>query len=59
MWHFLATYGGTLLVAAVVAAVIVWAVWRLRKDKKQGKSTCGANCAHCPSAGMCHKQGKA
>ena len=30
----------------------------LVKDRKQGKSSCGGNCGHCPMGGSCHEGGK-
>ncbi len=45
---------GTLLVIAVIAAAVVFAVIVMMKDKKQGKSACGNKCAHCSMAGKCH-----
>lgn len=46
----------TLLISLLLAAVVVAIVARLIKNKKQGKSTCGGNCAHCACAGSCHKK---
>ena len=40
-----------LALAALVAVVIL----RLRRDRKQGKTSCGGNCGCCPMAGSCHK----
>ena len=43
----------TLLISlAIVVAILV----KLIKNKKQGRSTCGGNCAHCACAGSCHKK---
>ena len=38
---------GILLLAAAAVAV-------LRRDKKQGKSSCGGNCSGCANCGVCH-----
>ena len=46
---------GTLVVLLAVAAVVALIVFRLIRDKKQGKSSCGCNCADCPMHGGCHK----
>ena len=35
-----------LLLAAVAAAVGI-AVWRLMRNRRQGKSACGCDCGHC------------
>ena len=40
----------TLVLIAIVAAVSVYLI----KQKKQGKFSCGSNCAHCAMHGGCH-----
>ncbi|MBR3242035.1 MAG: FeoB-associated Cys-rich membrane protein [Parasporobacterium sp.] len=52
MLNWFADNWGTILVCVILAAVIVAIVIRLRKDKKAGKCTCGANCKSC--GGNCH-----
>ncbi len=42
----------TIFLIAVVAAIIVYLV----RQKKQGRSSCGSNCAHCAMSGECHKK---
>ena len=54
MLAFLAQSWGTLLIGALVLLVVVLVIRKLLHDRKQGKSSCGCNCAHCPNAGMCH-----
>ena len=44
----------TVIVLLIVAAVVAGAIFSLVSDKKKGKNTCGANCAHCAMAGSCH-----
>ncbi|MBQ6551897.1 MAG: FeoB-associated Cys-rich membrane protein [Lachnospiraceae bacterium] len=46
---------GTLIVIVILAAVVAAVIVKIVKDKRQGKSSCGHNCAHCAMAGMCHK----
>ena len=43
---------GTVLVGAIVLACVALAIRSLRKDKKNGKSSCGGDCAHCRG---CHQ----
>ena len=38
---------GTVLVGAIVLACVALAIRSLRKDKKNGKSSCGGDYAHC------------
>ncbi len=47
---------GTIVVTLVLIGMIAAILIKLRKDKKQGKASCGCNCGCCPMAGSCHKQ---
>ena len=46
----------TIVVCAVLLLVTVLIVVKLVRDRKQGKGSCGANCADCANAGCCHHQ---
>ena len=46
---------GTILISLALAGLVVWIAVRLRKDRKQGKSSCGGNCGCCPMSGSCQK----
>ena len=46
---------GTIVVSLMLIGLVTRVIIRLRKDKKQGKSSCGGNCGCCPMAGSCHK----
>ena len=43
------TVGGTILVAVILAAIVAAIIYKLVKDKKQGKSSCGG-----PNSSRCH-----
>ena len=43
---------GTVLVLAVLVVIVGLIVWGMVKDRKQGKSSCGGDCANCH--GKCH-----
>ena len=45
---------GTILITLVLIAIVVGISVYLIKQKKQGKSSCGAHCAHCAMHGNCH-----
>lgn len=49
-----------IVVGFFVAAIVVLAVWKIIKDKKDGKHSCnyGGSCGGCPMAGQCHKKEK-
>lgn len=46
----------TIIIFAVLAAVIVLIIKSMRKDKKSGKSSCGCNCASCALSKSCHER---
>lgn len=43
----------TCLVLLVVVGVAYLAAYSIYKDKKAGKSSCGAGCSHCHGHSMC------
>ncbi len=45
---------GTILICLVLLAIITFIIVYLVRQKKQGKSSCGCNCAHCAMHGSCH-----
>ena len=49
---------GTLIVGIILVAVVAAIIMSLFKNKKNGKSSCGNNCAHCAMSGSCHKKGE-
>ena len=48
---------GTIVIALVLAVIVVCIVRSLVRDRKQGKSSCGGNCGHCPMGGACRGGG--
>lgn len=46
---------GTILVSLVLIGLVIAITIYLTRQKKQGKSSCGAGCAHCAMAGQCHE----
>ena len=55
MFEWIAGNYVTVIAILVLAAVIAGAVWSVVRDKKKGRSSCGAGCANCPMHGSCHK----
>ena len=51
---------GTIIILFVLVAVVTGIIFVMIKDKKQGKSSCGGNCAHCKMCTACKgvKDGK-
>lgn len=56
MFDWIAANAGTLLVSAVLLALVILAVVKMVQDRKQGKSTCSMGCGGCPMSGTCHKK---
>ncbi len=46
----------TIVIGAVLLLVVIAIIRSMVRDKKQGKSSCGANCAHCAMGGACHNR---
>ncbi|MBP3736798.1 MAG: FeoB-associated Cys-rich membrane protein [Lachnospiraceae bacterium] len=46
---------GTIVVLAILAAIVTGIIRVLIRDRKCGRSSCGAGCAHCAMGGSCHK----
>ena len=45
---------GTILICMGLIVIVALIVRSLIRQKKQGKSSCGAGCAHCAMHGQCH-----
>lgn len=56
MIAFLSENLATILVSAVVLAVIVLIIIKMRKNKKKGTGSCGCSCEGCASSPSCHKK---
>lgn len=57
MLEFIMQNLATLLISAVLLAVIVLIVAGMVRNRKKGKSAgCGCGCESCPSTSICHKQ---
>ena len=49
---------GTAIAVIILALIVGLIIWRMVKDKKAGKSSCGCQCGSCPMAGQCHQNKK-
>lgn len=47
MLDFFADYGGTMIVGAIVLAVVALIVAKLVRDRRSGKHCCGGDCGKC------------
>ena len=55
MIQAIADNAGTVVVTLALIGIVAAVLIKLRRDKRQGKSSCGCNCGCCPMAGSCHK----
>lgn len=53
MLNWLTQNAGTILVLAILAAVVAAIIIGMVRSKRKGKSSCG--CANCAMAGSCHQ----
>lgn len=44
----------TIIVCAVLIAIVAATVISMVRNKKKGKSSCSGGCAHCSMNGACH-----
>ena len=54
MLHWVTANLSTIIVSAVLLAIIVAISTYLIRQRKKGRSSCGCNCAHCAMHGCCH-----
>lgn len=48
----------TIIICLILAAVIGLIIYKMLKNRKNGKSSCGCNCSCCPMSGCCHVEKK-
>ena len=58
MLHWISANLSTILITLVLIAIVVLIIRGLVRQKKQGKSSCGGNCASCGGCCACHKDGR-
>ena len=56
MLAFLAQNAGTIVVLAVLIAVLTAIAVKFIRDKKHGKGLCSCGCSGCASKDICHAQ---
>lgn len=54
MLHWISANLSTILISIALLAIVVLIIRGLVRQKKQGKSSCGAGCARCAMHGQCH-----
>ena len=56
MFAWLSENIATIIICAVLIAIVAVVIVRMVKNKKKGKSSCGCGCADCPAGGSCHSK---
>lgn len=54
MLSWLAQNLATIIIGAVLIAIVAAIIVSMVRNKKKGKSSCGCGCADCPMSGSCH-----
>ena len=49
---------GTIITLIILFAIVALIIRHIKKDKAQGKSSCGCGCANCALHGKCHGQNR-
>ena len=53
---FLVSNLSTIVVSILLIVLVAAIVCKMRRDKKNGRSSCGCGCGGCPSEGLCHRR---
>ena len=56
MFEWISENIATILICAVLLAVVAFIIAGMVRDRKKGKSSCGCGCAKCPMSGSCHSK---
>ncbi len=56
MFQWIIDNAGTIFVSLLLIVMVSAVIVQLRRDKKQGRHSCGSNCGCCPMSGSCHRQ---
>lgn len=54
MINFIFQNLGTIIVSILLAAALFFAMRKIYKDKKAGRSSCGYKCSGCPGSSVCN-----
>ncbi len=58
MAEFLTVNFGTIIAAIILILVIALIISGMKKDKRNGRSSCGGSCGCCPNSAICHSEKK-
>lgn len=55
MIDFIINNLGTIAISILLLGIVAGIIFKLVKNKKQGKSSCGCGCSNCAMSDVCHK----
>lgn len=55
MFSWIAQNLATILICAVLVAIVTAIIISMVKKKKAGRSACSCGCSTCPMSGTCHR----
>lgn len=58
MWTWLLENLATILISAILLAVIAAIIVHLVHNRRAGKTSCGCGCSSCPMEGKCHPKSR-
>ncbi len=56
MLDFLSENLATIIISLVLIVVCTLIILKMRRNKKQGKTSCGCGCSGCAMKNMCHSE---
>ena len=54
--NWLAENWGTILISLILLGAVAGIAWRMIRNKKQGRTSCGCGCSGCAMDGACHRK---
>ncbi len=54
MFTWISENMGTIVIGAILAAVVAAVIVHMVRNKKRGRSSCGCGCSGCAMNGSCH-----
>lgn len=47
---------GTIVISLGLLLIVFLIIRGMIRDRREGRSSCGSACSHCPMSGACHKK---
>lgn len=56
MFSWIAQNISTIIISAVLIAIVAGIIFSMIKNKRAGKTSCGCGCSSCPMGSSCHQK---